>query len=287
MSKVWLITGSASGLGRNIAEAVLASGDRLLAAARNIRRLDDLVERYPSTVLPFELDVTDAHAANAAVQAAVQQFGRLDVLVNNAGYGHMLPFEQIEASDFRLEFETNFFGVVNLCRAAVPVMREQGSGHIIQVSSVGGRLATLGMSAYQAAKWAVGGFSDVLAAETKPLGIRVTTLEPGGMRTNWAVRARGDQVNIMAAYQQNVGEMREFLRNIAGNENSDPDRVAQVVLKVAEHEQPPLRLLLGSDALQYLAPVEADRAATAERWKAVSTSVDFSATAAVPFLPQH
>lgn len=287
MSKVWLITGSASGLGRHLSEAVLSSGDRLLAAARDIRRLDDLVDLYPAHILPFELDVTDAHAATAAVRAAVQHFGRLDVLVNNAGYGHMLPFEQIEASDFRLEFETNFFGVVNLCRAAVPVMREQGSGHIIQISSVGGRLATLGMSAYQSAKWAVGGFSDVLAAEVKPLGIRVTTLEPGGMRTHWAVRARGANVSIMAPYQANVGQMRDLLRNLAGNENSDPDRVAQVVLKLAEHETPPLRLLLGSDALHYLTPVEDDRAATAERWKAVSMSVDFSATAPVPSLPQH
>jgi NAD(P)-dependent dehydrogenase (short-subunit alcohol dehydrogenase family) len=287
MSKVWLITGSASGLGRNIAEVVLAAGDRLLAAARDIRRLDDLVERYAAQILPFELDVTDSKAAKAAVQAAVDQFGRLDVLVNNAGFGHMLPFEQIEESDFRLEFETNFFGVVNLTRAAVPVMRQQGSGHIIQISSVGGRLATLGMSAYQSAKWAVGGFSDVLAAEVKPLGIHVTTLEPGGMRTNWAVRARGDDTPIMAAYQQSVGEMRSLLRNIAGNENSDPERVAQVVLKVAEHAQPPLRLLLGSDALQYLAPVEASRTETAERWKAISTSVDANATTAVPSLPEN
>jgi NAD(P)-dependent dehydrogenase (short-subunit alcohol dehydrogenase family) len=259
----------------------------LLAAARDIRRLDDLVERYAAQILPFELDVTDSKAAKAAVQAAVDQFGRLDVLVNNAGFGHMLPFEQIEESDFRLEFETNFFGVVNLTRAAVPVMRQQGSGHIIQISSVGGRLATLGMSAYQSAKWAVGGFSDVLAAEVKPLGIHVTTLEPGGMRTNWAVRARGDDTPIMAAYQQNVGEMRSLLRNIAGNENSDPERVAQVVLKVAEHAQPPLRLLLGSDALQYLAPVEASRAETAERWKAISASVDANATTAVPSLPEN
>jgi NAD(P)-dependent dehydrogenase (short-subunit alcohol dehydrogenase family) len=287
MSKVWLITGSASGLGRDIAEAALASGHRLIAAARDVQRLNDLVERYPETVLPFELDVTDATAARAAVHAAVSHFGRLDVLVNNAGFGHMLPFEQTTEADFRLEFETNFFGVVNLCRAAVPVMREQNVGHIIQISSVGGRMATLGMSAYQSAKWAVGGFSDVLAAEVKPLGIHVTSLEPGGMRTRWAVRARGDDTTIMAPYQQNVGQMREMLRTLAGNENSDPKRVAQVVLKIAEHTQPPLRLLLGSDALHYLTPVEADRAATAERWKAISTAVDFTATGPVPTLPQR
>jgi NAD(P)-dependent dehydrogenase (short-subunit alcohol dehydrogenase family) len=286
MSKVWLITGCASGLGRDIAEAVLASGDRLLAAARGIERLDDLLQRYGERVVPFELDVTDALAAQAAVEAAVRAFGRLDVLVNNAGFGHMLPFEQIDAADFRYEFETNFFGVVNLCRAAVPVMREQGSGHIIQISSVGGRLASLGMSAYQSAKWAVGGFSDVLAAEVRPLGIRVTTLEPGGMRTNWALRARGDDTPIMAPYQEHLGSRRELLRNLAGNENSDPARVAQVVLKIAEHAQPPLRLLLGSDALSNLAPVENNRAASAERWKAISTAVDVTASGLVPDLPQ-
>jgi NAD(P)-dependent dehydrogenase (short-subunit alcohol dehydrogenase family) len=287
MSKVWLITGSASGLGRNIAEAVLASGDRLLATARDTQRLDDLVARYGAQIVPFELDVTDPVAAKAAVKAAVEHFGRLDVLVNNAGYGQMLPFEQTDESAFRLEFDTNFFGVVNLCRAAVPVMREQGAGHILQISSVGGRMATMGMSAYQSAKWAVGGFSDVLAAEVQPLGIKVSTLEPGGMRTNWAVRARGEATPIMRAYQTTVGQWRELLGKIAGNENGDPDRVAQVVLKVADHPQPPLRLLLGSDALQYLAPVEAERAAAAERWKAVSSATDVAATGPVPELPQH
>lgn len=285
MSNVWLVTGAASGLGRHIAEAVLASGGRLLAAARDIRRLDDLVERYGAWIQPFELDVTDAAAAEAAVQAAVTAFGRLDVLVNNAGFGHMLPFEQIDPADFRVEFETNFFGVVNLCRAAVPVMREQGAGHIIQISSVGGRLASLGMSAYQSAKWAVGGFSDVLAAEVKPLGIKVTTLEPGGMRTNWALRARGADTPILAPYAPHLGQRRELLRGLAGQENSDPARVAQVVLKLARHEQPPLRLLLGSDALQYLKPVEDNRAASAERWRAISTAVDVTATGPVPALP--
>jgi NAD(P)-dependent dehydrogenase (short-subunit alcohol dehydrogenase family) len=265
MSKVWLISGSASGLGRNIAEAVLAAGDCLLATARDPQRLDDLVQRYGEQIRTFELDVTDPQAAKAAVQAAVDAFGRLDVLVNNAGYGHMQAFEQTDEAAFRLEFETNFFGVVNLSRAAVPVMRQQRAGHIIQISSVGGRMGMPGLSAYQSAKFAVGGFSDVLAAELKPLGVQVTTLEPGGMRTNWAVQ--------------------ELLRNIAGQENSDPDRVAQVVLKIADHAQPPLRLLLGSDALQYLTPVEEARSAAAERWKAVTAFTDLSSTAPVPELP--
>ncbi|MDB6141759.1 MAG: NADP-dependent 3-hydroxy acid dehydrogenase YdfG [Pseudomonas sp.] len=282
MSKVWLITGSASGLGRNIAEAVLAAGDRLVATARNPQRLDDLVERYGDQIRAVELDVTDSLAAQKAVQVAVVAFGRLDVLVNNAGFGQLVPFEQTEEAAFREEFDTNFFGVVNVTRAVVPLMRKQGSGHIIQVSSVGGRTSTAGMSAYQSAKWAVGGFSDVLALELNPLGIHVTTLEPGGMRTNWVVRASNSTVPVMAEYQETVGKWQALLKQYAGNENSNPDKVAQVVLSVANHSEPPKRLLLGSDAVHYAGLSDADRAASDAQWKSVSVSTDFAA----PVLPK-
>ena len=184
MSKVWLVTGAARGLGRSISEAVLKNGDRLVAAARDPQRLDDLVARYPDQVRAVALDVTDEAAAQRAVQLALDAFGGLDVLVNNAGYGHTVPFEQMSSEDFRAQLETNLFGVVNLTRAVLPVMRGQRSGHIFQVSSVGGRTSTPGLSAYQAAKWAVGGFSDVVAKEVSPLGIQICTLEPGGMRTD-------------------------------------------------------------------------------------------------------
>lgn len=282
MSKVWLITGSASGLGRNIAEAVLASGDRLVATARDPQRLDDLVERYGDQVRAVALDVTDSAAARDAVQVAIDAFGRLDVLVNNAGFGQLMPFEQTDEEAFRLEFDTNFFGVVNVTRAAVPFLRKQRSGHIIQISSVGGRTATVGLSAYQSAKWAVGGFSDVLALELGPLGIRVTTLEPGGMRTNWAVRAAKSSVPVFPDYQETVGNWQELLKQYAGNENSDPDKVAQVVLKVAYHADPPQHLLLGSDAVHYAGESEAKRAAAGELWKAVSVSTDFAANLVLP-----
>jgi len=278
MSKVWLITGSASGLGRNIAEAVLAAGDRLIATARDPQRLDDLVERYGDQIRAVALDVTDSAAAQAAVQTAIDAFGRLDVLVNNAGFGHMMPFEQTDEAAFREEFDTNFFGVVNVSRAAVPVMRKQRSGHIIQISSVGGRTATVGMSAYQSAKWAVGGFSDVLGLELGPLGVHVTTLEPGGMRTNWAVRAVNSTVAVLADYQETVGNWQTLLKQYAGNENSDPDKVAEVVLKVAYHAEPPQRLLVGSDAVHYAGLAETSRATAAEQWKSVSVSTDFAAT---------
>jgi NAD(P)-dependent dehydrogenase (short-subunit alcohol dehydrogenase family) len=176
MGKVWLVTGAARGLGRFISEAVLDAGDRLVAGARDSAQLTGLIERYGERIRPVTLDVTDEAAARHAVETAVDLFGGLDVLVNNAGYAHTGPFEQLTAEDFRDQVETNFFGVVNLTRAALPVMRARHRGHIFQVSSVGGRTATPGLSAYQAAKWAVGGFSDVVRMEVAQLGIQVCTL---------------------------------------------------------------------------------------------------------------
>ena len=185
MSKVWLVTGSASGLGRNIAEAVLASGDRLVATARDPRRLEDLVLQYRDQVRAVVHDVADEGAAHAAVQTALDAFGRLDVVVNNAGYGDVAPFEQLTSERFEAVMDTNFYGVVNVTRAALPVMRKQKSGCILQISSVGGRLALPGSTAYHSAKWAVGGFTESLAQEVAPFGVKVCALEPGGMRTNW------------------------------------------------------------------------------------------------------
>ncbi|KIH84839.1 oxidoreductase [Pseudomonas batumici] len=287
MSKVWLITGSASGLGRNIAEAVLAAGERLVATAREPQRLDDLVARYGDQVRVVALDVTDAAAAQAAVRVAVEAFGRLDVLVNNAGYGHLAPFEQTETAAFRAEVETNFFGVVNVTRAALPVMRAQRSGHILQISSVGGRAGMPGLSAYQAAKWAVGGFTEVVAQEVAPLGIKVCAVEPGGMRTNWAVRAGHATPSIMEDYQASVGAVSSMLSAYAGNEPSDPDRIAQIVLKLAYHEQLPLHLLIGNDALHYCEQAETARAEAAGRWLEVSRAADYSAPVELPTFPSH
>src|SRR6187402_2626718 len=186
MAKVWLVTGSSRGIGRKLAEAVLAAGDRLVATARNPEALRDLVAAYPERTLAVALDVCSAASAREAVAAAVARFGRLDVVVNNAGYANISSVEDAPEDDFRAQLETNFFGVVNVTRAALPVLRAQGSGHVIQVSSLGGRMASPGLSAYQSAKWAVGGFSEVLAKEVAPLGIRVTVVEPGGVRTDWA-----------------------------------------------------------------------------------------------------
>ena len=282
MSKVWLITGAARGLGRSIAEAVLTSGDRLVATARDPNRLVDLEKRYGDQVRTAALDVTDATAAGAAVQAAIDGFGQLDVLVNNAGFGHVAPFEQAPEEDFRAQIDTNFFGVVNLTRAALPIMRRQRRGHIINISSVGGRIGTPGLSAYQAAKWAVGGFTEVLTQETKPFGVKVVSVEPGGMRTEWAEIARGQMPELLTDYEPSVGVLQNQFKQIAGNEASDPGRVAQVILHLAAHENPPAHLLLGSDALHYFGQVDAARAAASEQWREVSLSTDFTARGPIP-----
>ena len=282
MSKVWLVTGSASGLGRNIVEAVLASGDRLIATARDPRRLEDLVKKYGDQVRTAALDVVDESAAQAAVQMAVAAFGRLDVVVNNAGYGDIAPFEQLSSERFKAVVDTNFYGVVNVSRAAIPIMRKQKSGCILQISSVGGRLARPGSSPYHAAKWAVGGFTESLAQEVAPFGVKVCALEPGGMRTNWGVRANQDTPDLLPDYEPSVGAVAKALKSYWGHEMSDPVKVAQVVLHLAASDRLPAHLLIGSDAVRFAGEAEATRAADAADWREISLSTDFDATTALP-----
>src|SRR5271170_255432 len=251
MAHVWLITGSARGLGRAIAEGVLAAGDTLIATARNPQQLSDLVERHGNRVRTVALDVTDERAAIEAVQTAVDVFGRLDVLANNAGYGDLASIEDTSMKDFRAQIETNLFGVVHVTKAAIPVMRRQGSGHILQFSSVGGRLGPIGRGAYAAAKFGVEGFSEVLAKEVGPLGIKVTIIEPGGFRTDFA----GSSTTILAdnpAYASTVGAVARFQREYDGAQPGDPKKAAAAVIHVAGLDAPPLRLPLGSDAVRAL-----------------------------------
>ena len=285
MSKVWLVTGSASGLGRNIAEAVLASGDRLVATARDPQRLEDLVKKYGDRVRTASLDVVDEQAALVAVQAAVKAFGRLDVVVNNAGFGDVSPFEQLSPERFKAVIDTNFYGVIYMTRAALPVMRKQKSGCILQISSVGGRIAAIpGNSAYHAAKWAVGGFTESLAAEVAPFGVKVCALEPGGIRTNWGARANRDTPALLPDYEPSVGAFAKRLKSHWGQENSDPAKVAQVVLRLAASDRLPAHLLLGTDAVHYNGQAEAARTADAEQWREVSVSTDVDASHSLPDL---
>src|SRR5258708_122658 len=275
MSKIWLITGSGKGWGGDIAEAALAEGDRVVAGARRTEELAPLVVQYGERVKPVRLEVRDEAAAKAAVQLAVHTFGRLNVLVNNAGYGHFAPFEQMSAEDFQAIVDTCFYGVGYTTRAAVPVMRKQGSGHIFQVSSVGGRHAVPGNTPYHAAKWAVGGFSDSLAMEVAPFGVKVCTLEPGGIRTNWAQRAVQNAPDLLPEYEASVGSFLKMLRGLEGRLEGDPRKIADVIEQLANSDEVPLRLILGVDAEKRVQQAEAARAAEADKWRRLTVSTVF------------
>jgi NAD(P)-dependent dehydrogenase (short-subunit alcohol dehydrogenase family) len=273
MPKVFFLTGSSRGLGRQIVEAALAAGHQLVATARQPDSLADLADRYGRRILPVALDVTDPDAAAVAVAAGAGKFGRLDVVINNAGYANLASVEDITLADFRAQVDANLFGVVNVTKAALPILREQGSGHIIQVSSIGGRLATAGLAAYQAAKWAVGGFSEVLAREVSPFGIKVTVLEPGGMQTDWA----GSSMRVPPVsqpYQPTVGVMARMHGDGSATALGDPAKVAQVVLTVAGMAEPPLRLILGSEAYAYAMAAARARAESDAAWHDLTISTD-------------
>ncbi|MFB7498707.1 SDR family NAD(P)-dependent oxidoreductase [Streptomyces sp. NPDC056161] len=276
MSKVWFVTGSSRGLGRAIVTAALEAGDRVVATARRPAQLDDLVDRYGDRVHPVALDVTDHDAVQRAVQEGLNTYGRYDVVVNNAGYGDVASVEDVTVDDFRAQINTNFYGVFHVSKAMVPILRQQGSGHIFQVSSLGGRIGSVGLAAYQSAKWAVGGFSTVLAQEVAPFNVKVTVLEPGGMRTDWA----GSSMTvppISDPYQQTVGAFADMIRNpdpeTAVAHSAHPDQVAEAVVNLAGRADAPVRLLLGRDAVQYAGAAAQALAESDEKWRPVSESV--------------
>jgi NAD(P)-dependent dehydrogenase (short-subunit alcohol dehydrogenase family) len=287
MAKVWLITGSGNGLGRDILEAVLTAGDSVVAGARRTQELEPLVAQYGERVKLATLEVRDEAAARAAVQLALDTFGRLDVLVNNAGYGQLAPFEQMSAEDFRAVVDTCFYGVVYTTRAAIPVMRKQKSGYIFQVSSIGGRLAIAGNTPYHAAKWAVGGFSDALAMEVAPFGVKICTLEPGGIRTNWARRAGQDAPEPLPDYEASVGPILKLLKSIEGRQEGDPRKIADLIVQLANCDEVPLRLILGVDAEKRVQQAEARRASEAEKWRHLTLSTVFENAASIPELLNH
>lgn len=270
MPKVWFVTGSSRGLGRSIVEYALAKGDSVIATARDKSTLSPLLEKYgPSQVLIYNLDVTSSESAQAAVQAGHQKFGRIDIVINNAGYADPASVEDSTMDDFHRQINTNFYGVVNVSKAVLPLLRQQGSGHIFQVSSIGGRLGSPGLAAYQSAKWAVGGFSVVLAQEVAPFGIKVTALEPGGIRTDWA----GSSMTIppiSEPYQQTVGAMAKFIREYTGQEPSLPEKFGPIIEQVYESPEPPVRMLIGPDAVHLAGGVAAAQAKSDEEWKHLS-----------------
>ncbi|MFJ2241789.1 oxidoreductase [Streptomyces sp. NPDC087859] len=277
MASTWLITGASRGFGRALAEAVLEGGDQLVATARRPEQLADLVDRYGNRVRTVALDVTDPVAARDAVQAAVDAFGRLDVVVNNAGYANSAPIEEMAEDDFRGQFEANFFGVVHVTRAALPVLRAQRSGTFVQFSSLGGRVGgTPGMGAYQSAKFAVEGFSEVLANEVAPFGLTVVIVEPGAFRTDW----QGSSMELHAVgadYEETVGAMNTYRAENNGTQPGDPVRAARVLIDVVRHDDPPRRLLLGAQAVTMALEAGEARAAETRKWAEASGAADFPA----------
>lgn len=267
------MTGSSRGLGLAIVEAVLKADGSVIATCRQPSQLNHLIESYGSKILPFALDVTNNEDVLKAVKAGVDHFGRIDVVVNNAGYANVAAIEDITIEDFTAQMATNFYGVVYVTKAVLPILREQGSGHIFQVSSLGGRMGTPGLSPYQSAKAAVDIFSTVLSKEVAPLGIKVTVLEPGGIRTDWS----GSSMDIPAIsepYKATVGAFAEMIRAYAGQEPSLPEKIANICLKLAGETDVPLRLLLGSDAVEYGAAAGEELARSDRKWRELSlTSV--------------
>jgi NAD(P)-dependent dehydrogenase (short-subunit alcohol dehydrogenase family) len=263
MSKVWFITGASKGFGRIWAEAALERGDRVAATARDPQTLDDLVERYGDAVLALQLDVTDKAQVDATVQQAHDHFGRLDVVVNNAGYGLFGAIEEITEAQARAQMETNVFGALWVTQAALPFLREQGSGHIIQVSSIGGVQAFPILGLYHASKWALEGFSQSLAAEVKDLGIHVTLVEPTGYPTDWSGPS-----SVVADPHPAYDPIREArLANRGMWKPADPQATAPAILQLVDAEQPPLRVFFGEAPLSMIEPEYAKRLREWQQWQ--------------------
>jgi NAD(P)-dependent dehydrogenase (short-subunit alcohol dehydrogenase family) len=275
MTTTWFITGSSRGFGRALAIAALEAGDRVAATARRPEVLADLVERFADSVLPLELDVTDPRAAERALADAQRRFGRIDVVVNNAGYANVSPIETTDVDDFRTQFETNFWGVYTVTRAALPLLRAQGSGLVVQFSSVGGRVGgSPGIASYQAAKFAVDGFSRVLAVEAAPFGVEVMVVEPSGFATDWAGSSMTVH-EVPEGYESTVGAMNERMRQNEAGSAGDPQRAAEIIVRVVHSDSRPTHLLLGQNAVD-LALADSERElAEATTWAAVGRSADF------------
>ena len=276
--KTWFITGAASGFGHAFAEHALARGHNVVATARDASRLADLVALAPDRVLAAPLDVDVAGAAEAAVQAAVERFGRIDVLVNNAGYGVVGALEETPDAELRALMNTNFFGAMAVTRAALPVLRAQKSGAIVNISSLGGQLSFAGFSAYSASKFALEGASEALAQEVAPFGIKVLIVEPGQFRTQLAGSGMR-HMPVIEAYQPVVGATREFAHSMHNTQAGDPRKAAVAIAKALEAEHTPLRLQLGGDSVDAVRAHAQALLKDMEAWEALSRSTDFDAAA--------
>ncbi|MFD7438783.1 SDR family NAD(P)-dependent oxidoreductase [Streptomyces sp. NPDC059861] len=273
--QVWFITGSSRGLGRALVAAALEAGDRVVATARRPEALAEAFQEYGDRICPLALDVTHPEAAREAVDAALARFGRIDVLVNNAGYANVSPIETSDDDDFRAQFETNFWGVYHVTKAALPTLRRQGAGTVVQISSIGGRVGgSPGIASYQAAKFAVDGFSRALATETAPFGVRVMVVEPSGFATDWA----GSSMTVHPipdAYDETVGAMNRRVRQSTDGVAGDPRRAAEIIVRTVQRGQVPTHLLLGTNAATMAMDHSRRQLSEAAEWEKVSRSADF------------
>jgi NAD(P)-dependent dehydrogenase (short-subunit alcohol dehydrogenase family) len=284
MSKVWFVTGSTRGFGRALVKAALDAGDAVAATARRPDGLADLVDAFEDRILPLPLDVTDADAARTALATARDHFGRVDVVVNNAGYANVAPIETGDTGDFRAQFETNFWGVYNVSKAAIPVLREQEGGLIIQFSSMGGRVGgSAGIASYQAAKFAIDGFSRVLQTETAPFGVKVVVVEPSGFATDWAGSSMTID-DIPDRYADTVGAMNS-IRTSAAVTAGDPARAADILVRLSRRADVPYHLPLGVIAIEGAIRQDESLLAEDREWAAVARSADFAEPFPVDFPP--
>lgn len=250
MDKVWFITGCSTGFGRELSNLLLAQGYKVVVTARKISDIQDIVEKHTDKALALSLDVTKPADIETAVAKAHKHFGRIDVLVNNAGIGYFGAIEESEDEEIRKMFEINFFGLANMTKAVLPIMRKQRSGHILNIASIAGLVGYPAVGYYNATKFAVDGFSESLSKETAPLGIKVTVISPSGFRTDWAGRSANTSKVVIDDYTATAGANKDSIRGYSGSQPGDPLRAAQAMIKVVESENPPYRLLLGQGALR-------------------------------------
>lgn len=270
----WLITGCSTGFGREIARAALEAGHDAVVTARRADAVRDLVDEFGDRALAVALDVTDPEQIAAAVSAAEAAFGGVDVLVNNAGHGYLSAVEEGEDAEVRKLFEVNYFGAVNMIKAVLPAMRARGSGHIINMSSMTGLVANPPNAYYSSTKFALEAVTESLATEVRPLGIKVTAIEPGAFRTDWATRSMKETGTPIADYVD-VAARKDLIKQFADHLPGDPKKVAAAVLMVTALDEPPLRLLLGRDVLKAMRDKIAALSSSIEEWKSVTKDVNF------------
>ncbi|PSB44525.1 short-chain dehydrogenase/reductase [Cyanosarcina cf. burmensis CCALA 770] len=282
-SRVWLITGSSSGFGRAIAQAVLDRGEKVVVTARNPQHVEDIQTKYPDRALAVQLDVTQPAQVKAAVETAIAKFGRIDVLVNNAGYGTMGALEELSDEATRRQFETNVFGALNMMRAVLPSMRQHRSGYILNLSSVGGFVSFPGAGIYCATKFALEALSEALVKEVEALGIKIIIVEPGAFRTDFNGRSLVLADTQIADYEPIVGGFRQWLQDMDGKQPGDPVKAAEAMIQAVNSDNPPLRLALGADAVDAIETKLESVKAEMEAWKdvAVNTAYEGAAVGAI------